>query len=572
MKEKNVKRPFPYVALCLIVVAVLIVTVLVFTILDSTGLIGRWSTAAESDNFKVTENEVGVYGYEVVLQELYYSYYQQYYSNILSGSSSSAADPYTSTLQAMSYYAQSFGSDFFKESGYAAAQSYLAFCEGAKANNVTLDDEDEKAIDDYIAGLEETAKNFKLTVKDFYSRFMGTGVSESDVRSAREKVVLADKYAEKQYDEYSDAVTEDELKDYRDDKDNMGNFYKSKYHSYQLVNESLKDKVAQCKTIEELKLVLIDYYFTKGAKGENSKFDNLYEDKITKGKVTLPEGQTADTVKADVLETLKAVYGLDDKATEKFKSTDTDAFKKAAYAIVDGIKKELDTQFGKISENASASYADPSAESATKLQAWLFKDERQVGDYTVISETTSTTGSDGKKTEKTTHTWYVVTEDMVFDTEKTKDAYLFQPADDTKENEDGKKLTAKEKAEAMFKALEADKTTEKFDELAKKYGMTYNSALRESITESSAKTTAEKFAEWLYAEGRKEGDIVQIVTDDKEPKYILAYFVEENEETWKVNARAGVASDKQQAWLEQAIKDYHVTVDTEAPETQAATA
>ena len=159
----------------------------------------------------------------------------------------------------------------------------------------------------------------------------------------------------------------------------------------------------------------------------------------------------------------------------------------------------------------------------------------------------------------------------VLDTEKTKDAYYFQLTDDKEENSEGKKLTAAEKAEAMFAELEeADKKAEKFDELAEKYGMTEGySALAENITEENAESTSEKLAEWLYAEDRKEGDIVLIKTDDKEAKYYVAYFVEENEETWRVNARAGVTSEKIEAWFENAVEKYNVTVDTKAPETTA---
>ena len=50
---------------------------------------------------------------------------------------------------------------------------------------------------------------------------------------------------------------------------------------------------------------------------------------------------------------------------------------------------------------------------------------------------------------------------------------------------------------------------------------------------------------------------------------ITKYFVEENEETWRVNARAGVTSKKIEAWFENAVEKYNVTVDTKAPETTA---
>ncbi len=575
-QSKNKKRPFPYVALCLIAVAVLVLAVLVYTILDSTGVIGKLGTAAKSDNFRVSDNELSVYEYQVAMQQLTteYWYYKYGIMQDTYGVTKMYPDEYSYAFAMLSMYK---GTGAFSQQAYAYAQQYLVYCEGAKEAGVELDDEDIKSIDDYITGLETTAESGDMSLSSFLKNYMGTGVSKGDVRSAMEKYQLGVKYAEQLDKEYSDAVTEAEMEKYRED--NKASFYTTKYNSYVLVDASLEAKAKECKTVDELKALIMNYYLgiDKADAKVDSKFDTLYAEKIT-DKIKTDDDKA--TVQSKVAETLKAIYEMDEEATEHFKSTDTDDYLKAAYAIVDGIKKELDTQFGKINEAGSSAYTDLSdetvAKNATDLQKWLFGDGRTAGDATVIKvETTSSSSSSSSSsstpTKTTTYTWYAVTDTMVIDTEKTKDAYFAQLADDTKENDEGVKLTAKEKAEAMFEALGADKTTEKFDELAVKYGATSSTALRESISEQSAKSTSEKYAEWLYAEGRKEGDITMIVTDDKTPKYFVVYFVEENEETWKVNARAGVAGEKVQEWFEAGVEKYNVTVDTEAPETEAAT-
>ncbi len=574
-QSKNKKRSFPYVTLCLIAIAVLVVAILVYTLLNSLGVIGRMSTAAKSDNFRVSDNEMNVYVYQAqqsVIQDLVYEYmYYQYgiYEDTY-GITKMYPDGYSYAYDMLSMYG-----DTVNQQAYTAAQQYLVYCEGAKAAGVELDDEDLAEIDTYIENLKSSAENSKMSLGEYIKASMGAGVTKSDVRSALKMVLLSSKYAEVLQADFSDAVTEEEMEKYREE--NKSGFYANKYNSYVLVDASLEAKAKECKTVEELKALLIDYYVgnNKADAKVDSKFDTLYKDKITDAKVETEDDKAA--VQAKVTETLKAIFDLDEEATEHFKSTDTKDYAKAAYAIVDGIKKDLDTQFAKITKDNSSAYTDLSdetvAKNATDLQKWLFGDGRAVGDVTVIKvETESTSSSSSTATTKTTtYTWYAVTEVMVIDTEKTKDAYFAQLADDTKENEDGVKLTAKEKAEAMFEALGADKTTAKFDELAVEYGATTSTALKESITEKSAKATSEAYAEWLYAEERKEGDINLIVTDDATPKYFVVYFVEENEETWKINARNGVTNDKLKAWYEEGLEKYNVTVDTEAPVTQAAT-
>lgn len=624
-QSKTQKRPFPYVALCLIVVAVLVLVVLAYTVLDSTGVLGRWGTAAESDNFRVSDNELSVYEYQVALNQFTteYWYYKYGLMEDTYGIATMFSDEYSYAYYMLSMYK---GTGAFSADAYSYAQQYLVYCEGAKEAGVELDDEDLANIDAYIESLEATAKSGNMSLTTFLKNYIGKGVSKSDVRSAMKKYQLGVKYAEILNDKFSDAVTDEEIKDYRDE--NKGEFYSTKLLSYVLVDKALEAKAKECKTVEELKALLIDYYAgnlaststdkkdeaeteasteveteaateaeteaateaeteasteasteTETSAGGNktdakveSKFDTLYKEKIEDAKVETEDDKA--TVKAKVIETLKAIYELGEDYTEHYKSTATDDYGKAAYAIVDGLKKELDTQFGKINENNSSSYVDLSddavAEKATDLQKWLFGDEgRQAGDVNVIKvETTS--GSGSSATQTTTYTWYVVKETMVLNTEKTKDAYFAQLSDDKDDaTTDGKKMTAEEKANAMFEALSADKTTDKFDELAVKYGATTSTALRESITESSAKSTAEKYAEWLYSADRKEGDITLIKTDDETPKYFVAYFVEENEETWMVNARAAITSEKLEEWFEAGVEKYHVTVDTKAPETTA---
>jgi hypothetical protein len=212
-------------------------------------------------------------------------------------------------------------------------------------------------------------------------------------------------------------------------------------------------------------------------------------------------------------------------------------------------------------------WSDPKDAKATDLQKWLFADEgRKDGDTNIIK--TENKDKDGKVTS-TTYTWYVVEEALGVDTEKTKDMHYVLLSGDKEGTENGK--TAEQKAEAFWTALNAEKTPEKFAELVAEYAPGVSGEVNERRSFETMKGANEALANWLYAEGRKEGDIYKIEKKDKDGKvtgYYIAYFVQENEETWSLTAREALASEELQKWYEAAVERFHVTVDYE-PETTA---
>ncbi len=622
-QQAKTKRPFPYVQVCLGLIAILIALVLVVSLLDTTGVLGKMDTAVKSDNYKITANELAVYEYQAALSSLanQFWYYQYGLMQDTAGVTKVYDNAYEYAYAMLPMYV---GSGAFADQAYSYAQQYVVYCEGATAAGVKMEQEDLDELDTYMQDLEATAKSVGMSLKNFIKTYIGSGISVKEIKSAMEKSILGAKYAEMKNEELSDAVTDKEMTDYRDE--NKGSFYKNFYHSYVLVNEKLKAEAEGCDTVDELKEVIIKYMV-------DTKFDDLYKSKITDAKLEDTNGK--DTTEQMVLETLLADLGIkkpvaeedktedektedtesgdaaeaaEDKTentenkeenkeeekeedkkeedkkeesyTKHFTSSDKEGYKKAGYEIVTAIKSSITTETNKISQDASTAYVDLSdkevAEKATDLQKWLFGEGRKVGDVKVITTEKTSTGSDGKETKTTTHTWYVVTKVMFLDEEKTKDAYQLTFSDDKKdekatgtEAETGSTSTTlktgKEKAEAFYKALEEAMKKEDFDfdkfAVEQKALAEGSTALKENITEKGA-TSA--LAEWLYAEGRKEGDITKVNSGST---YYVAYFVEENEETWKVNARSYVASEKQQDWFDEMVKKFNVTVDTEAAET-----
>ena len=560
------KREFPYVTLILIVTIVLVVAILGYTFVDSVGIIGRMDNAAKSNNIKINEQELDVYRFHVA-QNQYYTEFM-YYQYGLMQDTYGVTSMFSSGAEYANYMIPStVGSSSFDASAYAYAEQYLAYCEGAKEAGLYDEYKSKVAsdIDDYIESLKETAKVNGVTFSNYLKNWIGKGMTEQTVRSAMEYYFIAGEYAEKLHDDYSDAITEDEIVKYRDE--NKASFYSTAYTSYKLVNNDLKDKygLEECKTAKDVKIAIVKYYV-------DTRFNALYKTNITDKKVETTA--TTEQTKTDVLTTILVLNGLAEEGTKAvFSATDTDAYKKAAYTICSNINTTAKTELNKVTDSSST-WSDPTAANATDLIKWLFGEGRKEGDTKLISTTTTTKDSTtGKDVTTTTYTWYVVGEVMKLDTELTRNAYYVFVTDDASTVENGK--TAAEKAEAFATELKAAKTPEKFAELVEKYAPGYSAELSERISYESMKSSSQEFADWLYADGRAKGDITTVAVKDstnstKVTGYVVAMYEDKNEATWILTARDALAEEKLNAWFDSAVEKYNVEIDYE-PETTAAT-
>lgn len=565
-QQANAKREFPYVTLILAVVLLLVVVILGYTFVDSIGLIGRLDTAAKSDTIKLNEQELDVYRFHVAQNQLYTQYMYIQYGMMQDPTGGYITQGLMDVGTFINYMLPSMvGSSALDASAYAYAEQYLTYCEAAKEAGVydEYKAEIDADIDEYLENLKTTAESIGITLGNYLKNYVGTGVSKGDVKSAMEYYYIGGKYAEKLYDDFSGAVTLEQIEKYREE--NKASFYSTSYTYYKLVNNDMKEAIEKCTTVDEVKVAIVNYMV-------NTKFTNLYKSNITDKKIEADEAQT----KADVLTTVLAMNDLtEDKAV--FTSTDTDDYKKAAFTIANSISTSAKAEMtsSKIVETKSA-WADPKGASATDLQKWLFGDAgRKKGDTTVIeTKTEKTDSTTGKKTTTYSYTWYIIGEDvMKLDEEKTKNAYYIMLSDDAKDAENAK--TASEKAEAFYNALKDNKTAEKFAELAEEYAPGYSTELIEKISYESIKSSNEDLAEWLY-DNRTKGDITNIVVKgdskdkDKVTGHIIAMYEDENEETWKMNGRDAIANEELEKWYDEAVKKYNVVIDYE-PETTAPT-
>ncbi len=631
MKAQAKKKSFPYVTVALIAVAVLVVFMLVYTLLGNFGVFGRLTTAAQTTNYKITENEMKVYEYQTAQNSLYQQWLYSYYGMTSGGMDATtfkAMYP-TSDIYINAYMPYYVSMDAFDGSAAETAGNYLLYREMADSADFAYEDVD-KEVDAYINSLKEAAETNNRSFNAYLSDFIGKGINESDVRGAVELMFIANEYAEQEKDKISAGLTDKELEEYRET--NKSTFYSTKYSSYKMVDEAMKKifEAKNIKTVEELQVALAEYYV-------DLKFDALYDthvlsntaakDDSTNNNTKTGEGETDDTTestdtdkdaakaecKSKVLETILALNKVGENE-EKYTSKDTKEYK-----IVTTINADVSKQLTSITKNGSAAYQDLSnsttAASASELNKWLFSTTAQVktGDTKIITQTSSSSSSSsssGSTTSTTTYTWYLVGDVMVFDTEKTKEAYYALLKDDADTVTD--KKTAEQKANALLAELEANLSKSEAELIAQlkeedyyklpyeagtitdktlaKYAVHGNFNLLAALASGAsigteyyyedvkdardpdAPASTDALYELLFSDKAVAGYLGTVkATEEKDGEtttvgYYVVYCVGENEETWKKTARDTVTGQKINDLLNKAKETYSLEINTE-PET-----
>ena len=205
-EEKNSVLKKVAIWIAAIAVIVFLVGMQVFNYIHDSGYQERHTVALSTDNYSVSSSEM-MYFFGSTYQNMV-SMMQSYGMDL-----SSMID----TSQSLKSQTCSFDSsktwfEYFMDSAESSANQILILCEAAKAAGMDVDDSDRKIADDTIASLEETAKSYSYSLKNYLKVAFGSSVSENDVRHAVELSSLADRYYDKCEDDadVSDAVLEAE--------------------------------------------------------------------------------------------------------------------------------------------------------------------------------------------------------------------------------------------------------------------------------------------------------------------------------------------------------------------------
>ena len=512
------------------IIAIFIAVVLVFgalsAIIKPTGIADYVSmhatTAIESENFKFNNAH---------LTYLVYYYYNQEYSNYSQyGYAQSAGFDTSKPLSQQMYWGSSTQSwlDYFLEQAVANLSKCLVICEEAKANNVSLTEDEIKEISDQVDAMKDYAKSQGVSIGQMYG---SKGIKASDVQYVVELQALASKYAKQVTDgfEYTD---EDYDKHFNDNKNDylFADYYtytvSATYDSKATDDEKKAANEEAKKAAEEIKAAIdggksfVDAVYEYEQKLEEEKKEE--ESKETSADTTASSSSSSTTEEKEKTEEEKKEELKDKVLTENGTYTKDDEFSEWLYA-----------------EKAPAVNETKLVESTDAYKV-----------YQVVSLPA--------RHEYNTVNFYAIT--------LSADNYT---ATSTQTSEEVMKETAAA-VQAKIDEFNAksDKTGEAFVAIAKEFDedkYVYGSDFMENIAKDSVDSQLgiEGFDDWAFAEGTKAGDI-KVFEDEDKGVYAAFYIDGVGMPAWKVSVDADKRAEDYDAYYEELAKKHTVTVNEKA--------
>ena len=560
-KPKTNRKAVTIIVSCL--VALLLVSCIVLSYVVSSGVIVRSKTALKSDNYKINGS---------ILTYLFYAQYQNFLSYYGQYASYFGLDT-SKSLKLQDYSDDMTWYDYFMDATATQLKQIVALNEAARAEGMTLDENDKKEVEADLDVLRQYAKDNSVSVSTFLAQRFGTGVTLNDIRTATEMSKLAAKYQEKLQDEFKKAITDEDIDKYVDE--NKASFITSDVLKYtfkaELTTEGAEatdeekaayetDKTDMSAKADALKAAAVsedgyknwlrDYLCGDPA---STAFDDSYaEESKALADADKPSAEVLAKAKEDTIAYLKdSIDGKEGAAAPTWPD--------AAYADVLG--KVITSVFAKIVTNGyntavsnGITWSDPAAEDASELNKWLFNAERKAGD-TFIDKTEGDSSS--------TYTVYYITNAFKKNEDRTVNvAHILVTAEkagyDESDTEKTNKASeaAKAKAEQLLAEFKAGTPTLDAFKTLGEANTEDSNVLYENVQKDYM---VEAFDEWIFDEARVEGDTGIVKTDYG---YHVMYFAGEGLPVWKSNATDGVLDKKLSDWYEEAAEKYHITCDT----------
>ena len=208
-----------------IIIVIAVVLVAVYGILSFFGVPQRAMTA-----MKVGDKKVSVAKYKYY----YMSVYTSTLSTALNYESQGAGYgqmytgfDYTLLPEKQNYIGTIDGienptwADYFDKQARESIQQFDLLAEEARLNNITLNDDEKKEIDDQIADLQENADSNDYSLSRFIVVNYGSGVTEKIIREAAENQKLAQKYYQQKQQELMDSINPERInKEFEENKAN----------------------------------------------------------------------------------------------------------------------------------------------------------------------------------------------------------------------------------------------------------------------------------------------------------------------------------------------------------------
>lgn len=517
-----------YKIIAIFIAACLLLGILV-AILKPTGVADLVSlhtvTSFKSENYKVNNAQLLYMTYVT-----YNNYYNNYYSML---GSSQYLQMYTGMVPGTPLSQQMYMNDKSKSwldvcvaEATEAIHQILVLCEAAKADNMTLTDEQLKEVEENVTAVEDFAKDNNLSFRNaVYNLYGSKGITRNDIREFAKLQYLAAEYADKLTDSYE--YTEDQYNSYYDE--NKKDYLYADFLSYKITAKYDKDAT------DEEKLAAIEK--------AQDKIDELAE-RIKNGEDFVDVIFAYEQELAAEKEKEEATAESSSSASTSA-STGSDSDKKEDEKTDEEKKEELKDKL--LTERYTYTDSD--------LGKWIFADTpAPVGEIKVI---------DGEEDA----TVYLVVTTAYRDEYKAVDMYSLYLQLDDFDSEEEMKAYAQQILDAFNKS---DKTGESFEALAEQFTKTETNEEGKEFTievttggliEDAVKATDEKYEkenEWLFNEERKEGD-VEMFEHEKEGISIY-YFAGFTDPVWKLSVDADLRTDDYEKDLDELIEKYAVEI------------
>lgn len=507
------------------ILAIFIGIVLVFgalvAVIEPTGISDYISmhttTALKSENYKFNNAH---------LTYMVYYYYNQEYSQYASyGYASSAGFDTSKPLSEQKYWGSTTKSwlDYFLENAISNLKQCLVLCEEAKANNVSLTDEELQTVKDQVKEMKKYAKESGVSLGQMYG---SKGIKASDIEYLLELQSLATKYATQVTDsfEYSD----EDYEKYYSENENTYKFF--------------------------------DYYrYTVKAEYETNATD------AEKKAATEEAKAAADAIKAAIdggKDFVTAVYEYEKTLEEEKESDKKDEETSADTKASDDKKEEEKTEEEKIEDLKEELLTEGGAYTKDdEFSEWAYGEDAAVNATKVIEETEAYSvfqliSLPARYEHKTANIYAIY---MYGDSFKATDKLTSEQV--------MKETAAEVQAKIDEFVAKTDKTGEDFVAIADQF-KDRNVSVTELIENVDKKTMdsqlgIEGFDDWAFAEGIAEGN-VKVFEDEEDGVYAAIYYAGAGVESWKNNVDGDMRSaDYEEAY--KALEEKHpVTVNEKA--------
>lgn len=491
-EKKNSDRKANKTSIILVsVVALILALSIVLIAVSCSGVKLRSESAYSTEHFKV-DGAMLTYMYEELASRYFYSLYSMWAN---------------AGLDASQYYSMIYNSAYSQASSAIKTnvKAYLAACEAAYDEGMTLSDSNKKLIDKTIDNIKQTAKDSNKSISALYGN---KGVNESDIRRALELQLLASQYTNAKSDSLRTSMTDEEIEKYLNDNKSL--FYKGDY-----VKASTSDS--------EFRLLL------SKAK-DTDEFLKLYTEKYVKDHLAADAGSALGVPSASLSEALVKTLADEIKHTllnteiEGVTFDEKDAMDDRLKKIFEGkYKDDVDkTQVGLV-EPTDAMYEKIAKADTSALTKNSTADEIDAAAKKIIDDLYKTeidalpAIADLEKFNE------ALVADLLYTMFETKPEGVEDYTDEEKEK-------TVERIKKIYKAKNPDETVEDkmYDTVAdisdtmkknlEKDLVKTSYPFEESSSDDKTDETQEAFDKWFFEDGRKKGDIY---AEDKNNVYIV---------------------------------------------------